>query len=67
MIQKLTQENIRPDPIVTQIRPLEKFWMAEEYHQDYYTNHADKPYCQIVINPKINKLRKQRTSLLKNQ
>ena len=44
------------DPIVTEITPLEKFWVAENYHQDYYNNNRNAPYCQVVIRPKLKKL-----------
>lgn len=46
-----------PDPIVTQIAPFQKFYAAEEYHQDYYRQNAYQPYCRIVIDPKIRKFR----------
>ncbi len=44
-------------PIVTQIVPVVKFYMAEEYHQNYYKNNPNQGYCQVVIAPKIKKLR----------
>jgi peptide-methionine (S)-S-oxide reductase len=44
------------DPIVTEISPLEEFYVAENYHQDYYTNNRNAPYCQVVIRPKLKKL-----------
>ena len=44
------------DPIVTQIVPLEKFWPAEKYHQDYFAKNPNAGYCQFVIAPKIKKL-----------
>src|SRR5258708_33331268 len=44
------------DPITTQIVPLEKFWPAEGYHQDYFANHPEAGYCQYIIAPKIRKL-----------
>jgi len=46
------------DPIVTQLVELEKFYEAEEDHQNYYNNNQDARYCQIVIDPKIQKLKK---------
>ena len=46
------------DPIVTQIVPLEKFWPAEKYHQDYFAKNPNAGYCQFVIAPKIKKLEK---------
>ncbi len=45
-------------PIVTEIKKLEKFYPAEDYHKDYYKNNPLQPYCMFVIRPKINKLKK---------
>ena len=64
-VKKLEAEKIWDNPIVTQIRKLEKFYGAENYHQDYYNRNLNKPYCQVVINPKIKKLREQFAPLLK--
>ena len=44
------------DPIVTEISPLTKFYIAENYHQDYFRINQNAPYCQIVIKPKLDKL-----------
>jgi peptide-methionine (S)-S-oxide reductase len=56
--QKVVAAGLYRDPIVTQLVPLEKFWPAEKYHQDYYRRNANKnPYCQTVIAPKIEELR----------
>jgi len=44
------------DPIVTEIGPLGTFTEAESYHQDYYRNNANAPYCRVVIHPKLQKL-----------
>jgi len=46
-------------PIVTEVKPLREFYPAERYHQDYFSNNARQPYCQIVIEPKVAKFRKQ--------
>lgn len=45
------------DPIVTEIQPLTQFYPAENYHQDYYNNHQNAPYCALVIKPKLKKLK----------
>ena len=45
------------DPIVTEIQPLKAFYQAENYHQDYYRNHSDAPYCTFIIKPKLKKLK----------
>ena len=64
-IEKLTSEDVFDAPIVTEIKPVAKFYEAEEYHQEYYRNNPDKPYCQAIINPKIAKLRQKFAPLLK--
>ncbi|HEY6736901.1 MAG TPA: peptide-methionine (S)-S-oxide reductase MsrA [Candidatus Saccharimonadia bacterium] len=46
-----------PDPIVTEIKPLEHFYEAEEEHHNYFKKHPNQAYCQVVINPKLAKLR----------
>ena len=45
--------------IVTEIKKLETFYKAEEYHQDYFQNNSNQPYCKFVISPKVNKARKE--------
>ena len=52
-------------PIVTQIQALDRFYPAEEYHQKYFVNNSDKPYCQLIINPKLTRLRAKYSKLLK--
>ena len=47
------------DAIVTEVVPLERFWPAEDYHQDYYARNPTQGYCRAVISPKLAKLRKQ--------
>jgi peptide-methionine (S)-S-oxide reductase len=55
-------------PIVTQIVPMEKFYPAENYHQDYYEYNKDKnPYCSVVIKPKLEKFRKVFAGKLKKE
>lgn len=55
------------DPIVTEIEPLENFSKAENYHQNYYKNNPNAGYCQVVIAPKLKKLRKEFGYLLKDK
>lgn len=55
------------DPIVTEITKLDKFWPAEANQQDFYANNPNQAYCQIIINPKLEKFRKKFNSLLKNR
>jgi peptide-methionine (S)-S-oxide reductase len=52
-------------PIVTEIKPLEKFYEAEDYHKNYYANNMDKPYCQLIISPKLTHLRQKYSNKLK--
>ena len=50
--------------IVTELKPLGDFYDAEDYHQDYYASNKDMPYCQIMINPKLELLKKKFDALL---
>jgi methionine-S-sulfoxide reductase len=52
------------EPIVTEIKLLEKFYPAEDYHQDYYQQNQSAPYCQVVINPKLAKFKEKFTQYL---
>lgn len=63
--QKIEKAKIFDQPIVTEIKPLKKFYEAENYHHDYYTKNYQAPYCRIVISPKINHFRQKFSSLLK--
>lgn len=53
---KQQAQSLVADPIVTEIQPLTKFYEAENYHQDYYRNNTNAPYCRMVIKPKLEKL-----------
>ena len=66
LIQELNEKKIWPNPIVTQIQAYEKFYEAENYHIDYYEKNKMQPYCRIVINPKIMKLRDKFASKMKS-
>jgi peptide-methionine (S)-S-oxide reductase len=59
VILRFEAEGIWGDPIVTEVRPLEVFYRAEDYHQEYYRRNSGQPYCQVVIAPKVAKFRKQ--------
>lgn len=58
MIRELEASHLWNKPIVTEIKAFDVFYPAEEYHQQYYGKHPEQSYCQIVINPKLAKLRK---------
>lgn len=64
-IGKLTHKGLWKNPIVTEIVPLESFYDAGSDHYRYYENNKENRYCQIVINPKLVKLRKAHANLLK--
>lgn len=55
--QKLTDEKVWQDPIVTVIEPIQNFYPAEDYHKNYFNNNADEPYCRAVVRPKVNKFK----------
>ena len=69
--RKLAEESVTrvaelwDKPIVTEVKSLETFYPAEEYHQDYFSKNPEAGYCQVVINPKLVKLRKEASTLLK--
>ena len=52
------QSDLYASPIVTQVAPLEDFYPAEAYHQNYYRTNPNQPYCRVVIDPKVRKFRK---------
>lgn len=65
-MQKLEAEKVYTKPIVTDLEPLQKFFEAEAMHQNYYNNNQNyNPYCQVVIDPKIAKIRQSFAHLLK--
>ncbi len=58
-IKELQQSGRFTKPIVTQIQPLKVFYRAEAYHQNYFQKHPEQAYCRLVIQPKVDKLKKQ--------
>ncbi|TVR71603.1 MAG: peptide-methionine (S)-S-oxide reductase [Sphaerobacteraceae bacterium] len=65
VIEELDADDIWDDPIVTEIAPLTTFYPAEDYHQEYYRRNSGAGYCRMVIDPKMEKLRKEFSSRLK--
>lgn len=57
--------HVWPDPMVTEISAFKNFFKAEDYHQNYYNDNQDQPYCRFVIDPKIQKLKKEFKDKLK--
>lgn len=64
-IKKLDADQVFDKPIVTEVKSAGEFFPAENYHQDFYDNNQNYPYCQAVINPKLAKLRQKFAHLLK--
>ena len=56
--KKLNDSHVFPNPIVTEITPASEFYVAEDYHQNYFNENGTEPYCQIVIKPKMDKFLK---------
>lgn len=65
VIREMEAATIWDDPIVTEVSPLDAFYKAEDYHQEYYRNNAYQPYCQVVIAPKVSKFRQKYLANLK--
>ena len=57
--EKFDNSEIFSNQIVTEIIALDQFWPAEDYHNNYYINNPNQPYCRIVIKPKLDKLFKK--------
>jgi peptide-methionine (S)-S-oxide reductase len=51
---KVDNSNVFLNPVVTEITKLDKFWPAEDYHNNYYNNNMDQPYCRVIIKPKLD-------------
>lgn len=64
-IEKLNKEGIWGNPIVTEVKPFDKFYSAEGYHQEYFANNPTQPYCAAVVAPKVAKFRKMFVDKLK--
>ena len=64
VIADIGARGIWAGPLVTQVVPFEAFFEAEEYHKQYYIRNPQQPYCRIVIEPKVAKLRKEHLALL---
>jgi peptide-methionine (S)-S-oxide reductase len=65
VIQALTQARVWENPIVTELVPFERFYPAEDYHQEYFKRNPYQPYCALVVGPKVAKFRKQYFDRLK--
>jgi peptide-methionine (S)-S-oxide reductase len=64
-IAELTREKVFGAPIVTAVEPASTFYVAEDYHQDYFANNSMQPYCIAVVAPKVKKIRDKYAARLK--
>jgi len=65
VINELATSRQFRDPIVTEVKPLETFYEAEDYHREYFRRNESQPYCQFVISPKVGKFQQRFRELLK--
>ena len=65
VIAELTRDKVFRDPIVTAVEPASTFYVAEDYHQDYFANNSMQPYCMFVVSPKVQKIREKYAERLK--
>ena len=65
VIREISESRLWPNPIVTEVEPLDKFYVAEDYHQEYFAHNPNQPYCRVVIEPKVAKFRKHFVDRLK--
>ncbi len=64
-IEKLNSEKVFDELIITTLEPLKDFYEAEDYHRNYFERNQGQPYCQVVINPKLKKLKEKFANLIK--
>jgi peptide-methionine (S)-S-oxide reductase len=67
VIAEITLQKLWSHPIVTEVTAFDKFYPAEDYHQEYFANNRFQPYCMIVVAPKVAKFRKKFVERLKKQ
>jgi peptide-methionine (S)-S-oxide reductase len=66
VIKEVEAEGVYDNPIVTEVTPFDKFYIAENYHQEYFANNPNQPYCAGVVAPKVAKFRQKFVNRLKN-
>ena len=66
VIEALTKEKVFEHPIVTEVVPAGTFYMAEQYHQEYFANNPRQPYCTYVVSPKVAKFRQKFSDKIKS-
>lgn len=66
-IKEINESSKSGNPVVTTVEPLPDFYEAEDYHKDYFEKNKGNPYCEVVINPKLEKVQKRFANFLKEQ
>jgi peptide-methionine (S)-S-oxide reductase len=64
-IKEVEAEGVYDSPLVTEVKPFDKFYIAENYHQEYFANNPNQPYCAAVVAPKVAKFRQKFVDRLK--
>ncbi len=59
VMASLTRDKVFDQPLVTEVVPAVPFYVAEDYHQEYFSRHASQPYCTFVVSPKVAKFRQR--------
>jgi len=67
VFRQLAEEKVWDNPVVTEIKPLDVFFPAEDYHQEYFARNPYQGYCQFVVAPKVSKFKKKYAHLLKGK
>ena len=62
----LDESKVYNDPVITEITELDTFYKAEDYHQNYFNDNAEQPYCQFVVKPKVDKVKRVFADKLKS-
>lgn len=66
-IKEINESHSEGKPIITLVQPLKNFYKAEKYHKDFFENNPSYPYSQMIINPKLEKIKREFAELLKNK
>jgi peptide-methionine (S)-S-oxide reductase len=66
IIREVEAERLWTNPIVTEVAPASKFYVAEDYHQEYFANNSSAPYCTYIVAPKVKKFRDKFKSKLRS-
>jgi peptide-methionine (S)-S-oxide reductase len=67
VVRELERQGTWNGPVVTEVTPFQEFYPAEDYHRDYYNKNREEPYCRLIIEPKVAKLRKHFIEKLKKR